>query len=55
MISIKLSFKWGVYQSFLLPLVFDPLGRLGQISSTQTPFKFLTLGTETEKSAGGPF
>ena len=55
MISIKLSFKWGMYQTFLLTLVFDRKGELGQIGSSQTPYKILTLGTEIKKSAGGSF
>ena len=55
MISIKLSFKWGMYQTFLLTLVFDRKGELGQIGSSQTPCKILTLGTEIKKSAGGSF
>ena len=43
MISIKLSFKWGVYQLFLLTLIFERVGRLGQIRSIRTPYKILTL------------
>ena len=55
MISIKLSFKWCVHQLFLLTLIFDRMGRLGQIGSIQTPRKILTWSTETKNSAGGIF
>ena len=55
MISIKLTFKWGVYQPFLLTLAFDRMGRLGQIASSPTPCKILTLGIEIKKSASGTF
>ena len=37
MISIKLSFKWNVYQLFLLTLIFDRMERLGQIGFIQIP------------------
>ena len=36
-------------------LIFDAMGRLGQIGSNETPCKIFTLGTEIEKSAGGVF
>ena len=36
MTCIKLSFKWGVYQSLLFTLIFDAMGRLVQIGSSQT-------------------
>ena len=52
MISIEIS--WGIYQSILLTLIFDPMGRLKQIGSSETPCKFLTLGTGIEKSADEP-
>ena len=52
MISTKLSLNC-VYQLFLLTLIFDRMGRLGQIVAIRTPFKILTLGTEIKKSAGG--
>ena len=55
MISIKSSFKWGVYQSFLLTLIFDRMGKLGQLGSSRARCEILTLGTEIKKSAGGPF
>ena len=55
MISIKLPLKWGVYQLLLWTLLFDRMGRLGQIRSIQTPCKILTLGTEIKKLAGGTF
>ena len=55
MISIKLSIKRGVYLRFLLTLIFDRMGRLGQIGSSRNSCKILTLGTEIEKSTGGPF
>ena len=35
-----------MYQPFLLALVFDRVGKLGQIRSSQTPTKILTLGAE---------
>ena len=53
--STKLSFKWGVNQLFLLTLIFDSMGRLGQIGSIQAPCKILTFGTEIKKSSGGTF
>ena len=38
--SIKLSFKLVAYQLFLLTLIFDRMGRLGEIESVQNPVKF---------------
>ena len=35
-----------MYQPFLLTLNFDCVGKLGQIRSSQTSSKILTLGTE---------
>ena len=55
MISIKLSFNWAVYHLFLLTLIFDPMGRLGQIGSIRIPCKILTLDTEIKKSASETF
>ena len=55
MISIKLSFKLDVYQLFILTLIFDRMGRLGQSSPFEPPCKILTLGTEIKKSAGETF
>ena len=52
MINIELS--WGIYQPILLTLIFDPMARVEQIGSSQTPSKILTLGTEIEKSADRP-
>ena len=49
MISIKLSFRWGVYQLFLLTLVFERMGRLEQIGSSRLPCKMLTLDAEIKK------
>ena len=40
----ELSFRWGVHQFFLLTLIFDRMGRLGQIGSMQTPCKIVTSG-----------
>ena len=54
MVRIKLFFKSVIYQSFLLTVVFESMGRLGQIGSSQT-CKILTLGTEIEKPAAGLF
>ena len=44
-----------MYQFFLLTLIFDLIGILGQIESSQTPCKILNLGTEIKKSADGTF
>ena len=55
MISIKLSFNWGVHHLFSLILFFNRMGRLGQIGSIQTLCKISTLGTEIKKYAGGTF
>ena len=44
-----------MYQPFLLTLIFNRMGKLWQIGSSQTPCKILTLGTEIKKSADGPF
>ena len=55
MISVEYSFKWSVYLLFLLTLIFDGMGRLGQIGSIQAPCKILTLGTEIKKSLVEPF
>ena len=55
MISIKLSFKWGMYQTFLLTLVFDRKGELGQIGSSQTPCKILTLALKLKNRPVDPF
>ena len=38
-----------------LALIFDSMGRLGQIRFSEIPCKILTLVTEIEKSAGGSF
>ena len=43
MVSVKLSFKRGVYQLFLLTLIFGHMGRLRQIGFIQNPYKILTL------------
>ena len=40
---------------FLLTLTFNPMGRLGQIGSSQTPCKILTLGNEIENRPVDPF
>ena len=55
MISVKLSSKWDVCLLFLLTLIFDRMGRLGQIGSIWTPFNILTLGAEIKKLADGTF
>ena len=55
MISIKLPFKWGVSKLFLLTLVFERMGKLGRVESSQTPCKILILGVEIKTSAGGTF
>ena len=41
--------------TFLLALIFDPMGRLEQIGSSRTLCKILTLGAEIKKFAGEPF
>ena len=41
--------------AFLLTLIFDRMGKLGQIGSSQTPIKILNLGTEIKQLADGPF
>ena len=55
MVSIKLSLKWGVYQHFLLTMIFDHKGGFGQIESNRNPCKILTLDTEIKKLASGSF
>ena len=44
-----------MHQPFLLRLIFDCMGKLGQIGFSQNPCKILTSGTEITKSADGPF
>ena len=50
-----LSNEVVVCQLFLLTLIFDRMGRLGQIEPIRIPCKILKLGTEIKKSAGGTF
>ena len=44
-----------MYQLFLVTLIFDHMGKLEQIGSSQTSCKILTLDTEIKKSVDGPF
>ena len=40
---------------FLVTLIFDRMGRLGQIRSIETPYKILTCGTEIKRLVNGTF
>ena len=41
--------------ALFIDIVFDRIGRLGQIGSSSSPSKILTLGNEIKKSANGAF
>ena len=55
MISIKLSFKLDIYQLFILTLIFDRIGRLGQSSPFEPPVKFWLWALKLKNRLVEPF